>query len=109
MEKKVNVLKDVKFDLLRKATKVAESAIKCGAEFVDSCDPLTAAVAISSKASAGASLSRFSASQCAGLLGVIVASFTPQVLFIKCSNIHNYNFRLQCHCFLKKLTMIWNF
>ena len=89
MEKKVNVLKDVKFDLLRKATKVAESAIKCGAEFVDSCDPLTAAVAISSKASAGASLSRFSASQCAGLLGVIVASFTPQVLFLKYSNVHN--------------------
>jgi hypothetical protein len=81
LKKKVDVLKDVKRDLLCKATKVAESAIKYGAEVATSSDPLTAAVTISSKASAGASLSRFSASQCAGLVGVIVASFTPQVLY----------------------------
>ena len=91
MKKKVNVLKDVKCELLRKATKAAESAIKCGVEFADSCDPLTAAVAISSKASAGASLSRFSASQCAGLVGVIVASFTPQVSFQAIKTMHILN------------------
>ena len=75
----MDVLKDVKRDLLCKATKVAETAIKYGAEFANSCDPLSAAVAVGGKSGAGASISRFSASQCAGLVGVIVASFTPQV------------------------------
>ena len=91
MKKKVDVLKDFKSDLLCKATKVAESAIKYGAEVANSCDPLTSAVVIGSKASAGASLSRFSASQCAGLVGVIVASFTPQVLYprMKTNYVHN--------------------
>ena len=66
-------------DLLTKATKVAETAIKVGTEFVNSSDPFEAAAKVCGKTSAGASLSRFSASQCAGLIGVIVASFTPQV------------------------------
>ena len=50
------------------ALKTVETVIKYGAEVANSCDPLTAAVTISSKARAGASLSRFSASQCAGLV-----------------------------------------
>lgn len=73
-------LKDIKINLLTKATKAAETAIKIGAEFANSNDPIAAAVTVCGKTSAGASLSRFSASQCAGLVGVIVASFTPQVI-----------------------------
>ena len=78
-KKRIDVLNNVKRDLLCKTTKVAETAIKIGAEFANSCDPFAAAVAVGGKTGAGASLSRFSASQCAGLVGVIVASFTPQV------------------------------
>ena len=78
-KKRMDVLNNVKRDLLCKTTKVAETAIKIGAEFSNSCDPFAAAVAVGGKTGAGASLSRFSASQCAGLVGVIVASFTPQV------------------------------
>ena len=77
--KKVDALKDVRKDLLCKASKVAETAIKFGTECAHSSDPFAAAASVSSKTGAGASVSRFSASQCAGLVGVIVASFTPQV------------------------------
>ena len=48
-------------------------------EVATSCDPLAAAIAIGGKVGVGVSLSRFSASQCAGLVGVIVSSITPQV------------------------------
>ena len=75
----MDALNHVKKDLLCKTTKVTETAIKIGAEFANSSDPFSAAVAVGGKTGAGASLSRFSASQCAGLVGVIVASFTPQV------------------------------
>ena len=48
-------------------------------EVATSRDPLAAAIAIGGKVGVGVSLSRFSASQCAGLVGVIVSSITPQV------------------------------
>jgi hypothetical protein len=48
-------------------------------EVATSCDPLAAAIAIGGKVGVGVSLSRFSASQCAGIVGVIVSSITPQV------------------------------
>ena len=60
-------------------SKVAESAIKYGTEIATACDPLSAAIAVGGKLGVGASLSKFSASQCAGLIGVIVSSITPQV------------------------------
>jgi hypothetical protein len=63
---------------------VAESAIKYGVEVATSHDPLRAAIEVGGKTGVGVSLSRFSASQCAGLVGVIVTSITPQVI-----NIHN--------------------
>ena len=59
---------------------VMESAIKYGAEIATACDPLAAAIAIGGKIGVGASLSKFSASQCAGLIGVIVSSINPQVI-----------------------------
>ena len=42
-------------------------------------DPLGAAIEVGGKTGVGVSLSRFSASQCAGLIGVMVTSITPQV------------------------------
>ena len=65
------------------ATKASESFIKYGIEVARSCDPLAAAIALGGKVSVGVSLSRFTASQCAGLFGVIVSSVTPQVKNIK--------------------------
>ena len=60
--------------------KATESAIKYGAEIATACDPVAAAIALGGKIGVGASLSKFSASQCAGLIGVIVSSITPQVI-----------------------------
>ena len=60
--------------------KATESAIKYGAEVATACDPVAAAIALGGKIGVGASLSKFSASQCAGLIGVIVSSITPQVI-----------------------------
>ena len=65
--------------LLDKASKTAEFAIKYGLEVATSCDPLSAAIAVGGKSGVGALLSKFSASQCAGIVGVIVSSITPQV------------------------------
>ena len=59
--------------------KSAESCIKYGAEIATACDPLAAAIDVGGKIGVGLSLSRFSASQCAGIVGVIVSSITPQV------------------------------
>ena len=62
------------------ACKATESAIKYGAEVATACDPVAAAIAVGGKIGVGASLSKFSASQCAGLIGVIVSSISPQVI-----------------------------
>ena len=59
--------------------KVSEKALKYGLEVALASDPLAAAIAVGGKTSVGVSLSRFSASQCAGLVGVMVSSITPQV------------------------------
>ena len=61
------------------STKAAESIIKYGSEIARASDPLAAAIALGGKAGVGVCLSRFTASQCAGLVGVIVSSITPQV------------------------------
>ena len=66
---------DMRKDLLNKATKVAGNAIK----IANSRDPLTESLSALGNTTLTSALSLFSASQCAGLLGVIVASFTPTV------------------------------
>jgi hypothetical protein len=65
--------------LLEYSSKLAECAVKYGAEVANSSDPLEEAIAVGGKTGVGVSLSRFSASQCAGLIGVIVTSISPQV------------------------------
>ena len=65
--------------LLDYSCKLAHSAVKYGSEIANSCDPLAAAIAVGGKSGIGVALSRFSASQCAGLIGVIVTSITPHV------------------------------
>ena len=62
------------------AKHASESIVKYGAEVATACDPLEAAITLGGKVGVGLSLSRFSASQCAGLVGVIVSSIMPQVL-----------------------------
>ena len=76
MQKDVNL----KHQMYGLKCKVMESAIKYGAEIATASDPLAAAIAIGGKIGVGASLSKFSASQCAGLIGVIVSSINPQVI-----------------------------
>ena len=63
------------------ALKTVESVIKYGAEVATACDPVAAAIDVGGKKGVGVSLSRFSASQCAGIVGVIVSSITPQVIY----------------------------
>ena len=60
-------------------SKASESVIKYGDEIATACDPLAAAIAIGGKIGVGLSLSRFSASQCAGIVGLIISSINPQV------------------------------
>ena len=72
-------LKNKKNDLISKAKGTSESVIKYGEEIATACDPLAAAIAIGGKIGVGLSLSRFSASQCAGIVGLIISSINPQV------------------------------
>jgi hypothetical protein len=74
-----DTLKGMNKHIVGIATKASESVIKYGAEVATACDPLAAAIALGGKVGVGVSLSRFSESQCAGLVGVIVSSITPQV------------------------------
>ena len=55
------------------------SVIKYGEEIATACDALAAAIAIGGKIGVGLSLSRFSASQCAGIVGLIISSINPQI------------------------------
>ena len=64
---------------MSKARGTSESVIKYGEEIATACDPLAAAIAIGGKIGVGLSLSRFSASQCAGIVGLIISSINPQV------------------------------
>lgn len=57
----------------------SKSVIKYGIEIATATDPLAAAIAVGGKSGVGVLLSKFTASQCAGILGVIVSSVTPQV------------------------------
>ena len=77
--KKNNDAADIQTNLKGVATKAAESSIKYGAEIATAFDPLAAAIAVGGKVGIGVSLSRFSASQCAGIVGVIVSTINPQV------------------------------
>ena len=58
-----------------------QKAVKVGGEIGNSSDPVEAAFKIAGKFGIEAALSRLSASQCAGLIGVIVSSIAPQVYF----------------------------
>ena len=78
-ETNIQKLNEGKKHILGAAKKASEAALKYGLEVARSGDPLAAAIAIGGKVGVGVSLSRFSASQCAGLVGVIVSSITPQV------------------------------
>ena len=60
-------------------SKTFKSVIRYGSEIATATDPLAAAIAVGGKTGVGVLLSKFTASQCAGLVGVIVSSVTPQV------------------------------
>lgn len=59
--------------------KLIETALRYGSELAKSFDPLADALDVTGSTILGTCLSKFSASQCAGLVGVIVASLAPQV------------------------------
>lgn len=79
MHKGADEIKKQKKSVVNSVRSVAESVIKYGLEVATSHDPLGAAIEVGGKTGVGVSLSRFSASQCAGLIGVMVTSITPQV------------------------------
>ena len=94
-ERKAQLIQSKK-GLVECASKVAQTAIKYGVEVAKSCDPLAAAIALGGRSGVGVSLSHFSASQCAGIVGIIVTSITPQVrtknIWIKKHNKFNLRF-----------------
>ena len=63
--------------LKSKLQKLQKLQYKARAKFPNSCDPFAAAVEVDGKTRASASLSWFSANQCAGLVQVIAPSFAP--------------------------------
>ena len=99
MQKNVNLKNNI-YGLTFKAT---ESAIKYGAEVATACDPVAAAIALGGKLGVGASLSKFSASQCAGLIGVIVSSITPQVIKLWKFIDFSWNIKASVPILLKKI------
>ena len=56
-----------------------EDAWKYGSEMLVESDPFTAAINIFSKSAVGNLLSKLSTTQCAGLMGLVVSTFAPQV------------------------------
>ena len=60
------------------ASNIIEGLLKNGSQIYQSDDPLTEAIKIVGRKGIGEVLSNFSASQCAGLLGVVVTSIAPQ-------------------------------
>lgn len=55
------------------------STCKVGAEILQSSDPFQGMINVLGKACIGKSLSKFSCSQVAGLMGLVVTTFAPQV------------------------------
>ena len=84
----IPIQKTIKDFSLKKETgnlvspKLVEIALKYGAELSISKNPLAAAIGITEKAIIGKCLSKFSASQCAGIVGLFVSSISPQILII---------------------------
>ena len=87
MKKKAETVIGASVPIMNLSSKAVESVFKFGAEIASALDPLEAAVSVAGKAGVGLSLSRFSASQCAGIVGVIASSICPQVKLIICFNI----------------------
>ena len=92
-------MKKQKKSVVKSVKGVAESVLKYGVEVATSHDPLGAAIAVGGKTGVGVLLSRFSASQCAGLIGVMVTSITPQVRKSPTNSdfVFVYTFRHQFH------------
>ena len=60
---------------------VLKETWKTGAELMKSSDPFEALITVAGKQSIGFSLSKFNYSQLAGLMGLVVTTFAPQVVF----------------------------
>ena len=73
-------MKDKKRDISGVAKEVSVSVLKYGQEIATSCDPLAAAITLGGKVGVGLAISKFSAGQCAGLIGLIISTITPQVI-----------------------------
>ena len=61
------------------ALKSFESTWKKGSEVFGSCEPFDAALQIFGKSLLGTTFSKVSATQCSGLIGLLVSSISPEV------------------------------
>ena len=70
----------MKKEMSSKTKMKSEAFIKYGQEIASSPDPLATAIEIGGRSGVGLALSRFSASQCAGIVGLMISSINPQVI-----------------------------
>ena len=68
-----------KSDSKKEVKNVIASTCKIGAEILQSADPFQGMINVLGKACIGKSLSKYSCSQVAGLMGLVVTTFAPQV------------------------------
>ena len=61
------------------ALKAFETTWKKGSEVIGSCEPFDAALQIFGKSFLGTSLSKVSATQCSGLIGMLATCISPEV------------------------------
>ena len=63
------------------ALKSFETTWKKGSEVFGSCEPFDAALHVFGKSFLGTTFSKISATQCSGLIGLIVTSISPEVYY----------------------------
>ena len=64
---------------IKEVKNVITNTFKVGAEILQSSDPFQGMINVLGKACIGKSLSKYSCSQIAGLMGLVVTTFAPQV------------------------------
>ena len=64
---------------VKEATNVIATTFKVGVEILQSSDPFQGMINVFGKTCVGKSLSKYSCSQVAGLMGLVVTTFAPQV------------------------------
>ena len=105
IKKNLKKLLNVKSGLFKSASKGSEKILKSCLDIATSNDPLSTAIEVSGMNGIGVTLSRLSASQCAGIVGLIITSIHPQVKrkLFKCMLMKNM-FQATVPLLLKKIS-----